>query len=145
MTRELVGLDSALASVDFNSNCTTHSMLRNKLQILDTVEDNNLPPKENSNDTHIAETVSTWNLHSPHKDSSVLVTLSDASQNSTKMQCYFHHLQNHFIDYVDDPVLDGAVIYAGDVPFQYNEQEGMYTKFLGNPTSNIFLATSREH
>ena len=61
------------------------------------------------------------------------------------MQCYFHHLQNCFIDYFDDPILDDPVIYAGDVPFQYKEQESMYTVFLGNPTGNDFLATSRDH
>ena len=36
------------------------------------------------------------------------------------------------------PVLDSAVIYAGDIPFQYNKQEGMYTEFLHNPTGYIF-------
>ena len=61
------------------------------------------------------------------------------------MQCSFHHLWNYFIDYSDNPVPDGAVIYAGNVPFQYNEQEEMYREFLGNPTGNICLATSRNH
>ena len=60
------------------------------------------------------------------------------------MHCYFYCLQSHFIDYIDDLVLDGAVICAGDVPFQYNEQEGTYTEFLVNPTGNVFLATSGE-
>ena len=44
-----------------------------------------------------------------------------------------------------DPVLDGAVIYTRDVPFQYDEQQGMYTEFSGNPAGNIFLAASRGH
>ena len=43
------------------------------------------------------------------------------------------------------PVPDGGVIYASDVSFQYNEQEGMYTELLGNPTGNVFLAPSRDH
>ena len=41
--------------------------------------------------------------------------------------------------------LDGAVIYTGNVPFHYNEQEGMYTEFLGNPTGNVFLVNGRDH
>ena len=54
------------------------------------------------------------------------------------MGCYFHHLQNCFIDYFDDLVPDEAVIYASDVPFKYNEQESTYTEY-------VFLATSRDH
>ena len=38
-----------------------------------------------------------------------------------------------------------AVIYAGDVPFQCNEKEGMNMKFSGNPTGNVFLAANRDH
>ena len=61
------------------------------------------------------------------------------------MWCYFHFPWNCFIDYFDDPVPGGAVIYTDDVPFHYNEQEDTYTEFLGNPTDNIFLASSRDH
>ena len=85
------------------------------------------------------------NLHSPPRDSSELITLSDAGQNCTRMWCYFHHPWNHFIDYFDNPVPDGVVMYADNVPFQYNEQEDTYIEFLGTLTGNIFLATSRDH
>ena len=71
------------------------------------------------------------NLHSSLRDSSELIKHSDASQNFTRMQCNFRCLQNHFIDDFSDPVLNGAFIYAGDVPFKYNEQEGMYTEIIG--------------
>ena len=53
------------------------------------------------------------------------------------MRCYFHHQCNCFIDYVNDPFLDYAVIYAEDISFQYNEQEGTFTEFLGNPTGTM--------
>ena len=43
------------------------------------------------------------------------------------MRCYFYSQQNHFLDYFDDPVLDGAVIYVADIPTQYSEKEGMHT------------------
>ena len=43
------------------------------------------------------------------------------------------------------PVTDGAVIYAGDIPFLYNEQKVIYIEFLGIPTACIFLAVSRDH
>ena len=57
----------------------------------------------------------------------------------------FYHQHYCFIDYCDDCVPDGAVTYAGDILFWYNEQEGTYTEFLGNPTGNIFLLASRDH
>ena len=38
-----------------------------------------------------------------------------------------------------------SVINAGDISFQFNEQEDMYMNFLCNPTGNIFLDVSRDH
>ena len=49
------------------------------------------------------------------------------------------------MDYLDYPVPDETLIYAGDVPLQYNEQEGMYAEFIGIPACNAFLAASRDH
>ena len=37
-------------------------------------------------------------------------TSANISQNSTRMKCYLHHEQNHFLDYFDDQVPDDAVI-----------------------------------
>ena len=37
------------------------------------------------------------------------------------------------------------MLYVGVIPFLYNEQEGTYTEFLGNPTGNAFPAASRIH
>ena len=56
MKRELGGLEVDLASVDINSSYATHSKLRNKSEIPDAAEDNNLPPTQACNDTHIDET-----------------------------------------------------------------------------------------
>ena len=46
---------------------------------------------------------------------------------------------------MDDPVPDGAVLYAGEILFQVNEQDCMHTEFLGNSTGNVFLAASKDH
>ena len=78
-------------------------------------------------------------------DSSQYITLSDADPHSTRMIHYFHYQHKHFIDYLNDPVLDGAVIYAGDVPFWNDEQEGTYTEIFGNSTNYMFVAASRDH
>ena len=61
------------------------------------------------------------------------------------MKCYFHHEQNCFLDYFKDPALNGAIIYADDVPFQYNEWEGKYTEFIGSPTDIMFVAVNMDH
>ena len=52
MTRELVGLEVDLASVDINSGYATHGKLRKKPQIPDTAKENNLPFTQASNNTH---------------------------------------------------------------------------------------------
>ena len=103
------------------------------------LRENNLPSTPATNNTHDNKSTTSSNLCSPPRDTSELIILSDASQNSTRMQCYFHSLWNHFIDYFDNPVPGGAFIYTGDVPFQYNQQEGKYTEFLGNPTGNMLF------
>ena len=78
MIIELVGLEVDLTNVNINISYGTHIQLRNKPQIPDVTEDNNLPFTHASNDTHTDETASALNLHSPHKDSSELVTFSGA-------------------------------------------------------------------
>ena len=59
--------------------------------------------------------------------------------------CYFHRQQNHFLDYFDDPVLEGVVIYVGVIPFQYTEKDGTYTEVLDKPRGKVFLATKTDH
>ena len=85
MTRELVRLEVDLASVDINNSYATHSKLRNESQISDTAEENNLPPTQTSNNTHGDEEATPSNLCSPLRNSSELVTISNASQNPTRM------------------------------------------------------------
>ena len=81
------------------------------------------------------ETIVTMNgqylvlLYLPILYSSQYITLSDAGHHSTRMRCYFHCKHNQVVDYFYDLVLDGAVIYAGDIPFWYIEQEGTYTEY----------------
>ena len=48
------------------------------------------------------------------------------------------------MDYFNDPLPIGAVIYVADIPFQYSEKEGTYTEVLDNPTGNVFLAASND-
>ena len=48
------------------------------------------------------------------------------------MKCYYDCTHGCFLDYFNDPILDDAVIYAGDIPFQYNMVEGRYTEYIGN-------------
>ena len=134
-----------MASVDINNNYATHSKSRNKSQIPDVAEENNLPPTQASNIIHDDEAATPSKPYSPPRDSLELLTLSDAGQNSTRMWCYVYCPWNSFLDYFSDPVPDGAVIYEGNVPFQYNKQEDMYTEFVGYPTCKVLLAASKDH
>ena len=85
MTRESGRLEVDFARVDINNGYATHSKWRNKSQIPDTAKENNLQPIQVSNKTSNDEEGTPLNLHSPHRDSSELITLSNASQNSTRM------------------------------------------------------------
>ena len=138
MTRELAGLEVDFTHANIDNSYNTCNKLRNKSKIPDAAKENNLAPIQASNNAHDGEAATPSNLCSPPSDSIELIILSDASQSFTTMWCYLHYLWNWFIDYFDDPVPDGAVIYNGDVPCQYNKKEGMYTEFLGNPKNWCF-------
>ena len=102
MTRVLVKLEADFTSVDINNSYATHSKSNNKSQIPDTAKENNLLPKEAINKTCGDEAATPFNLHSPLRESSELITLSNTGQSSTRMQCYFHCLQSCFTEYFDD-------------------------------------------
>ena len=87
MTRELARLEVDLTSVDINCGYATHSKLRNKSQIPDAgkKKKNNLLSTQTSNKTHGDGADTSSNLYSPLRDSWESITLSDASQNSTRM------------------------------------------------------------
>ena len=125
-------------NVDINSGDIICSQLKNKSWVHDAAGENNLLATPATNYTHDYEAATSSNLCSQPRDTSELITLSDASHNLTRIQCYFYHLWNHLIDYVSNPVQDGVVIYTGNVPFQYNEQEGIYTEFSGNQQIMFF-------
>ena len=61
------------------------------------------------------------------------------------MKYDFHHKQNYFLDYFTDPVPNYGVIYAADIPFQYNKRESEYTEVVGYPTGIIFVGNKKDH
>ena len=100
-----------------------------------------LPVRLENNDQGSAPgTTKSLNLQSLILMNSQYITLSDIGQHSTRMRCHFHNQQNCFFDYFNDPVPDGALIYAVDIPFQYSEKEGTYTQVFDNQPGNVFLA-----
>ena len=94
----------------------------------------NLPPLQTINNDQnkeaLAGAAAMMGLHSPPNNNS---TSMNISQNSVIIKCYFHHEQNCILDYFNDPVLDGAVIYMNFIPFYYNKREGRYTEFICSP------------
>ena len=89
MTRELAGLEADLSNVGINNSYTTHSQLRNKAQISDAAGENNLLFTPATSNTHDDETATSLNLCSPSRDNSVLITINNASENSTKCDYIF--------------------------------------------------------
>ena len=59
--------------------------MKKQLQIPDAATENNLPPIQDGNDSHDDGAATPLNLHSPPRDSSELITISDASQVYTRM------------------------------------------------------------
>ena len=92
MARNLAGLEVDLTNVDITSSYATYSQSEKKSQIPDAAGENNLPCTQASNSTNDDKTVTSSNLCLPPRGSLELISLRDASQNSTRMQCYFHHL-----------------------------------------------------
>ena len=88
----------------------------------------------NDNEEALAGVATTVSLLSPPTNNSASKNLS---QSSVRKKCYYHPKHHHFLEYFNDPILDDAVIYMSDVPFQYNERESRYTEFIGNQTGTI--------
>ena len=76
-------------------------------------------------------------------DNSQCINLSDVNQHSSRMGCCFYNQCDHLVDYFNDSVPNGAVVYADDFPFQYDKQEGVYTKFLDNPMGCVCLTANK--
>ena len=132
-----------------NHSHVTHSESKHAPQTPSQTERSLLLPvqvENNSNDQgSVPGAAVALNDHSLILKNSQCITLSDMGQHSTSMTCYFHSKQNSFLDYFNESLPDGAVIYVGDIPFWYSEKEGMFAEVLDNMTGNIFLATSRNH
>ena len=61
------------------------------------------------------------------------------------MKWYYNHKHCHFLGYSNDPIPDDAVIFAGNISFQYNKIEGRYTEFIGNPIGFSFYSSKSDH
>ena len=95
------------------------------------------------NEEALAGEATTLNLFSPPPTDTT--ASENLSQSSIKIKCYCNQKHHHFLDYFNDPILDDAVIYAGDVPFHYNKIEGRYMEFIGNSIGTVFIAAKRDH
>ena len=101
-------------------------------------EDNNMLPLQTTDsddkEEGLAGAATALSILSPPTDNS---SSQNCSQSSVKMKCYYHHTLHCFLDYLNDPIPDAAVIYISYIPFQYNKIESRYTAFIGNPTGTI--------
>ena len=142
---ELESLGPDLASTGVSEGYVTYSKSKINSAIQGVEENNVLPSQTIASDDNkeaLAGAATALSLHSPPIDNSASENLS---QSSVKMKCYYHHKHCHFSDYFNDPNLDDAVIYASEIPFQYNNIEGRYTEFIHNPIGTAFIVAKRDH
>ena len=102
----------------------TCSKTKSNTPLCSTYENNLLPVQSitsTSNKEELAGAAAEMGLLSPPTDNS---TNQNLSQSSVKMKCIYQFTQHHFFNYFNDPILDDAVIYTGNIPFQYNKIEG---------------------
>ena len=66
----------------------------------------------------------------------VKITASSGMQQLCCLCKSLHHLEC---------ISGDAVIYTGNIPFQYNEREGRNTEFNGNPMGTVYVAAKIDH
>ena len=145
VNRKLANLGADLTSSNMTEGYAMQSKSKNNSPLCGAGENNlillwTIPSDDNKEALDGA--AATVNLLSPSINNS---SSMNPSQNSARMTFYYHHKENHFLHYLDDPNLDDAVIYMSGIPFQYNEREGKYAKFIGNLPGTISVATKRDH
>ena len=147
--RQLARLGANFASIDIGNSHTTHNQARRNSQKPCKIEGSLLLLYKSETYVTVKELYLMQLYHQIciHQYWTALnyITHSDTDQQYTRMRCYFHYQHNCFIDYFNDPALDDAVIYAGDVPLQYDEQEGTHRDFIGHPAGYVFLAAIGDH
>ena len=82
-------LGADFASININNSHVTHHKLKNTLQIPGKTEGSLLLPVELKTIGMLKEILNLKN--SEH------ISLSDAGKHSTRMRCYLHSQQNHFL------------------------------------------------
>ena len=148
-TKELTKLGANFSSINITNSRVTHSKSKVHHKKTDQIDGSLLLPvwvENSSNDQGTVPGAAVLpNLHSPILKNSHYITLSDEYKHFIKIRCYFHSQEKCLLDYFNNPLPDGAVLYASDIPFWYSKKEGKYTEVLDNPTWNIFLVTSRDY
>ena len=132
-----------LTSTDVNEGYIKHIKFKINSEVQHAAE-NNMPLSQgitnNSNEEALASAATSLSLFSPPIDNSNSYNLS---QFPVKMKCYYDHTHCCILDYFNDPILDDAVIYTGDIPFQYNKIDGRYTEFIGKSIGTAFMAAKK--
>ena len=145
VNRELADLGVYLTSTNMTKGYATQSKSMYNSPLCGAEENNLLPLHTISSDDNVEALAGATATASPLSLPTNNSASMNLSQNSARMKCYFHCEHNHFLGYIEDPIMDDAVIYMSDIPFHYNRREGRYIEFIGNPTGTIFIATKRDH
>ena len=141
VNRELTSLGADLTSTGVHKGNLTCSKPKLNFTVQDT-EENNVQPWElccNDNENALVGTATTLSLLS------LLIDNSNSQQpNQSHTNCYYGHTHGCFLDYFNDPIPNDAVIYVGDIPFQYNKVQGRHAELIGNLPGTVFTAVKRD-
>ena len=120
----MASLGADLTSSDANESYITCSKLNINSTVQDIEENNVLPLQEPvHNDNHDASVGAATAL------SLLCPTIGNSNSqhlNGSHMKCCYDHTYCHFLDHFNDPILDDAVIYADDTPFQYKTENSSF-------------------
>ena len=113
---ELTSLGVDLTNTNMHKEYLTHSKSQINFMVQDT-EENNVPQWEPCvivNDDSLAGAAIALCLLSPPTNNS-----NSEPFNNSHMKCYYDHTHGCLLDYFNDPILDDAMIYQGNISFQY--------------------------
>ena len=139
--RELTNLGATLTSTNVHKGYLMCSKSKVNPMVQDTEENNVLQqePCDNDNADALNGATTILNLLSPPTDNS-----NSQQFNNSHMKCYCDCTHGCFLDYFNDPILDDAVTYTGDIPFHYNKAYSRNTDFVGNLAGTVFIVVKRD-
>ena len=137
----MTSLGADLTSPDVHKGYLTYGKSKVNSLVHDTGQNNVLlwEPCHNDNEDALPGAATMWSLISPTNK------CNGQQLNNNHMKCYYDCTHGCSSDYFNDAIPDDAIIYTGNIPFQYNTVDGRDTEYIGNPGGTAFTVVKRNH